>query len=418
MVARRIEQIATLAGVQVKEDTGHDDDLLLQAGLEEVETVGNRVGQPLQVEPEVESRVGHELDAETDFAKAADDEIALIHEVALQSLHLGLYQSRLEHRDGRLLERNVGAAIEVGATAANGLDKLLGTQDPSYAPAGQAEALGQAVNDEDVIYVDVLDVLGGGNGRAVAVGGVVVAGVELVADQSGTLAAEVLDLAQFRIGDDAAGGVAWVGGDDDGSAAGDFLGDLLGVDVVAVFLRQRDGNGGEVLEERQHLVVGCIVGNEEADVGVVEDGGDADKTSAAAGNDAYVLPCVLGFFALAVHLVVEVGDGFAEGLDAGCGTILARVYGDVEVLGAGEAALDLVVDFRGALCDYVLVGCDMGNRWETDTHTSKVCPLLGLLKETMLAGLLGAPDDSGGGSSGIQASMRKMSMMEMLEWFV
>ena len=62
-----------------------------------------------------------------------------------------------------------------------------------------------------------------------------------------------------------------------------------------------------------------------------------------------ILPRVLGFLALAVHLVVEVCDGFAERLDAGCGTILARVYGNVEVLGAGEAAFNFVVDFGSAL---------------------------------------------------------------------
>jgi hypothetical protein len=38
------------------------------------------------------------------------------------------------------------------------LDELLGTENPGHAPAGQAEALGQAVDDQDVVFVDVDDV--------------------------------------------------------------------------------------------------------------------------------------------------------------------------------------------------------------------------------------------------------------------
>jgi hypothetical protein len=38
------------------------------------------------------------------------------------------------------------------------LDELLGTEDPCHAPAGQAEALRQAVDDQDVVFVDVDDV--------------------------------------------------------------------------------------------------------------------------------------------------------------------------------------------------------------------------------------------------------------------
>ena len=38
------------------------------------------------------------------------------------------------------------------------LDELLGADNPGHAPAGQAEALGQAVDDEHVVLVDVDDV--------------------------------------------------------------------------------------------------------------------------------------------------------------------------------------------------------------------------------------------------------------------
>lgn len=51
VVAGAVEEITTARGVQVEEDTGHNDDLLLETSLEEVETVGNSLGKTLQVQP-------------------------------------------------------------------------------------------------------------------------------------------------------------------------------------------------------------------------------------------------------------------------------------------------------------------------------------------------------------------------------
>lgn len=122
----------------------------------------------------------------------------------------------------------------------------LGTNDPCDTPARKTEALGKTVNDEHIILIDILDVLGGGNGSTVAVASVVVAGVELVADKGGTATANVLDLSQLGVGNDTAGRVTGVGGEDDGSTTGDFLGDLVGVDVVSILFGQRDRNSSKL----------------------------------------------------------------------------------------------------------------------------------------------------------------------------
>lgn len=39
VMAGAVEEITTTRGVEIEEDTGHNDDLLLETGLEEVETV-------------------------------------------------------------------------------------------------------------------------------------------------------------------------------------------------------------------------------------------------------------------------------------------------------------------------------------------------------------------------------------------
>ncbi len=51
VVARRVEQVTTARGVQIEEDAGHDNNLFFQAGLEEVEAVGDGVGKTLQIQP-------------------------------------------------------------------------------------------------------------------------------------------------------------------------------------------------------------------------------------------------------------------------------------------------------------------------------------------------------------------------------
>ena len=194
VVARRVEQVTTAGRIQIKEDTRHNNDPLLQTGLEEVETVRDRAGQPLEVQPQVKGRVGHVLDDKAHGAQALDNVVTLVAEVVLQSLHLGLDQSGIQHGNGSLLEGGVGATIKVRSTRANGLDELLGADNPSNTPARQAETLGQTVNDENIILINVDDVLGGTDGSAITVTGVVVAGVELVADESGAFTADVLDL--------------------------------------------------------------------------------------------------------------------------------------------------------------------------------------------------------------------------------
>lgn len=87
---------------------------------------------------------------------------------------------------------------------------------------------------------------GSADGGTIAVTGVVVPGVELVADKGGALPADVLDLGQLGIGDDPAGRVPRVRGQNDTSATSNLLGNLVRVDVIAVLLGQGDWNSGEL----------------------------------------------------------------------------------------------------------------------------------------------------------------------------
>jgi hypothetical protein len=52
-MARTVKQIPAPGRVQIKEYTRHDNYLLLETCLEEVETVGDGAGEALKIEPEV-----------------------------------------------------------------------------------------------------------------------------------------------------------------------------------------------------------------------------------------------------------------------------------------------------------------------------------------------------------------------------
>lgn len=146
-----------------------------------------------------------------------------------------------------MLHEELGSVISTGVVVYNiRLDELLGTQDPRNTPARQTEALGEAINDQDIIFVDILNILSRRDGSTVTVASIVVARVKLVADQGGTSTAKILDLGQLGVGDHASSWVPRVGSQNYRSSSRNLSGDDIGVDVVAVLLRKGGGNGGKL----------------------------------------------------------------------------------------------------------------------------------------------------------------------------
>jgi len=84
------------------------------------------------------------------------------------------------------------------------------------------------------------------DGAAVTVGGIVVTAIELIQDEGGAVTADVLDLGQLLVRHEVASGVTRVRGEQHLSTTSDFLGDLVGVDVIVVFLSQRNGDGSNL----------------------------------------------------------------------------------------------------------------------------------------------------------------------------
>ena len=164
------------------------------------------------------------------------------------------------------------------------------------------------------------------------------------------------------------------------------------------------------LEWRMHT---RVVGNEEADVGVVQDSSDTDETSTTAGHDGDVLPSVLARLALTVHLVVQSSNSLPQRLDARSWAILAAGGADVDVGRTGEAAFDVVLDLAfvrtghftpSSVCMCVCVYyvpqahplCSVSPSVKVQggsvhVHTAQVGPLFGLFEEAKLGSSLGTP---------------------------
>lgn len=88
--------------------------------------------------------------------------------------------------------------------------------------------------------------LGSTNRAAVTIGCIVVATVELVQNQSRAVTANILDLGQLVMRHKVTRRVTGVRGQQYLGTTGNFLGNLVGVDVIVVLLRQRDRNGGNL----------------------------------------------------------------------------------------------------------------------------------------------------------------------------
>lgn len=153
-MAGAVKQVASLRRIEVEEYARHDCthvsitnrrvfldnglrqthaltyDLLLQALLEEVQSIVDFLGQTPQIQPNIERRIRDELDVKADLLQTAKDVIALVAEVPLERFHLLEHLVGLEHRNRRFLEGYVGSSVKVRAAGTDSADEGFGSNDP------------------------------------------------------------------------------------------------------------------------------------------------------------------------------------------------------------------------------------------------------------------------------------------------
>ena len=105
-------------------------DLLLQALLEEIQSIIDLLRQTPQIQPDIERRIGNELDLKANLLQTAKDVVALVAEVPLERFHFLEHFVGLEHGNRRFLEGYVRSSVEVGSTGTDGADEGFGSNDP------------------------------------------------------------------------------------------------------------------------------------------------------------------------------------------------------------------------------------------------------------------------------------------------
>lgn len=150
-----------------------------------------------------------------------------------------------------------------------------------------------------------------------------------------------------------------------------------------------------IAKQREHFIVSRIIRNEETQVCIVQHGGNADQASSPSGHNGYILPRIFALLALAVMYIVEIGHRHPQWLDTCRWAIFSATHGNVNLRGAMEAALDLIVDLGGSL--------------------AQVRPFVGLVGEAILDRPLGTPHHAGRGSGGIESGVGAVAFVSTTE---
>ena len=104
MVAGRVEEVPAVRGIDVEEDAGDDDRLLLQELLEERQAVVDWRRELLEVQPDVEGRDRRHVDVQAELVKPLQDVVTLGLEVLLERNLLRVHAVNVEQGNSCELE--------------------------------------------------------------------------------------------------------------------------------------------------------------------------------------------------------------------------------------------------------------------------------------------------------------------------
>jgi len=158
VVAGRREEITSVRGIDVKEDSGNDDSLFLEEFLEEGQTVTQRFGKSGEVEPDVKSGNWWSFYWKTHIGETLKDMVTLAVEMLLKSKLLGVDSLRLQEGESGNLERMTSATVQERTTLTESANKVFGTNNPADTPTRETEVLGKTVDKNHRVFVYVINV--------------------------------------------------------------------------------------------------------------------------------------------------------------------------------------------------------------------------------------------------------------------
>ena len=321
--ALRSLNVADTPRVAVEKEAWNYDDLVSNAFLQKDKTVIEWRREIAQIGPYVERGGGLKFDRNSKAGQLFQEIVALHLEMFLEGPGITSDEFQIHQGQGQLLERGVGAPVKKTAGTSQHFHNWGWRDDPATAKAWGAPILGQAVDDQYRVLVDVANVSGGAHrlGPVIYVAGivglrlavVVVMAIKLIHDECHLMPTSNIDILLEVVAlNTLSGWVGWVAEQYGTDATPNGLElELLGGHGGRVHVSMEKHAGGDSLEESQRLFVGGVVGREEANLNLSQDGHDARQTSPATGDDAHVVGGVLTFHPLTVEGVVVRGDLFA-----------------------------------------------------------------------------------------------------------
>lgn len=109
-----VKQIPSVRRIDIKENTGYDDGLLLEELLEECQAIVYGGGQLLEIEPDVKGGLRRYVHVKVHLPQALEHMIAFHFEVPLECDLLYRNASGVKNWDGRELQWVISAAVQEG----------------------------------------------------------------------------------------------------------------------------------------------------------------------------------------------------------------------------------------------------------------------------------------------------------------
>jgi hypothetical protein len=155
-----LSKVPNTTRINVEKYTRNNDNLVFHAFFQKYQTIIERLRKLRQVRPNVKGRSRDPLDSNTENGQFFQHKISLLAKMALQGPRIAPNEVELHQGQGETLQRRIGTAVQIASSRTQHVDNLLGSNDPAHAETGTAPVLGQSIDNENGVSIDILNVGG------------------------------------------------------------------------------------------------------------------------------------------------------------------------------------------------------------------------------------------------------------------
>ena len=178
----------TTLRINIKECPRNRNHFFFQARFKERQTVIQRLWQSFKIGPNIKCSGRFTFHANPHLVQPLQHIVPLFTELTLCCHRFLNHMIRLEQAQHMFLERIVCSAIQERARTSDCVNNRLWCQCPADTPTGIAPVLGQSINNNDRVFVDIFNIFGRRNHLWIPVSGsrIDVMGIKLIKNQRAT----------------------------------------------------------------------------------------------------------------------------------------------------------------------------------------------------------------------------------------